>query len=147
MRCPHRLPVLGIALALLVAGCDLLPAPPPEWVTERGELPACGAEEVTADRLPNSQARECLYDAWRESRAAEMISERRSVEGDPITTIYRVLPDGTVEVFVDMTRDRYGSGTWERLACSELRPVREDDGIDESWVFVEDGCGTPEPEG
>jgi hypothetical protein len=24
--------------------------------------------------------------------------------------------------------------------------VRAEDGLDEAWVFVEEGCGTPEPE-
>lgn len=142
----HRPGALLVAIAVLAAGCDLLPPPTPDWVLNRTELPACGAEEVAADRLPNREARECLIDAWRESRPAELISERPTVEGDPVTTIYRVLPDGSVEMFVDMTRDRYGSGEWERLVCSGLRPVREGDGLDESWIFVEEGCGTAEPD-
>jgi hypothetical protein len=138
--------VLVVAIALLAAGCALLPPPTPDWVLNRTELPECGAEEVAADRPPNREARECLINAWREGDAAELVSERRTVEGDPVTTIYRVLPDGSVELFVDMTRDRYGSGEWERLVCSGLRPVREEDGLDESWIFVEDGCGTAEPD-
>lgn len=142
----RRLAALAALVAVLAAGCNLLPAPTPEWVTNRTELPSCGAEGVTADRLPDREARECLLDAWRESRAAEMISERSTIEGDPVTTIYRVLPDGGTELFIDMTRDRYGSGEWERLVCTGRRPVRAEDGIDESWVFVEEGCGTPEPD-
>jgi len=136
----------ALAITVLAAGCDLLPAGPPDWVTNREALPACGAEEVTAGRQPNREARECLLDAWREGRAAELISERPSVEGDPITTIYRVMPDGTMDMFIDATRDRFGSGEWERYVCTGLRPVRAEDGLGEEWVFVEEGCGTPEPE-
>ena len=134
-------------LAAIGTGCGILPPPTPDWVTGRTELPSCGAEEVTADRLPNRAARECVLDAWRESRAAELITERPTVEGDPVTTIVRVLPDGSVELFVDATHDRFGSGEWERLTCQGLRPVRPGDGLDDSWVFVEEGCGPVEPAG
>jgi hypothetical protein len=42
------------------------------------------------------------------------------VEGDPITSIYRILPGGSIEVFVDQRRDRYSKGGWYRLACQGL---------------------------
>ena len=45
---------------------------------------------------------------------------RPTAEGDPITTIYRVLPDGSVEVFIDSTQDKWGSGRWEHLSCRTL---------------------------
>ena len=148
MRAAAPMPLILAAVVLAAAaGCDLLPPPTPDWVTGRTELPSCGAEEVTAGRPPNTEARECLLDAWRESRGAEMVSERATVEGDPITTIYRALPDGTMEMFVDMTRDRFGSGEWARLSCAGLHPVRDEDGIDAAWVFVEDGCGDAAPGG
>jgi hypothetical protein len=142
---PIRPILLGILVAVLAAGCGLLPPPTPDWVTRRTELPDCGAEQIAQGGLPDREARACLLDAWRESRAAELVSERPSVEGDPITTIYRVHPDGSVDLFVDSTRDRFGSGEWERLTCLGLRPVRPEDGLDESWVFIEESCGPVEP--
>lgn len=127
----------AVLVAAMLIGCSAPPADPPEWVTDRRPLAPCGAEEITLDRGPNSAARECLLDAWREGRGAELISEHRTPAGDPVTRIIRVLEDGTVEIFVDLTDDRFAEGTWEQYTCESLRPVRPEDGLDESWVFVE----------
>ena len=50
-----------------------------------------------------------------------------------------------VEIFVDVTRDRFGSGLWERLRCEMLVSVDEandppDLVFPAEMVFVEDGC-------
>ena len=86
-----------------------------------------------------------MLEAFESGRSAELTSTMTSVEGDPITRIIRVLEDGTVEVFVDATRDNYGSGQWERLRCTALVPVAEVNDppnlvYPEEHVFVEDGC-------
>lgn len=135
-----------IGALLVIAGCGLLPSAPPDWVTNRRELPPCGRETLDQGGAPNVEARECLIDAWREGRAAELLTEMRTIEGDPVSRLTRVLEDGSVEVFVDSTMDRYGSGAWDRMVCTGLRPVRADDGLSEEWVFVEEGCGEPEPD-
>ena len=90
-------------------------------------------------------ARLCLLDAVRAGRGAEMISTTTTIEGDPITSIIRVHPDGVVEVLLDNTRDRFGSGEWERVECTVPRRVQgaRDDPIlvdPEELVFVQDGC-------
>lgn len=87
----------------------------------------------------------CLLTAFETGGSGELISTTTSVEGDPITRIIRVLDDGTVEMFVDATRDAYGSGEWERFRCSALVPVAEfndppDLFFPDEYVFVEDGC-------
>lgn len=143
---PRRLITVVALVATLSTGCGLLPPPTPDWVTGRIQLPSCGSEELSAARPPNREARECLMDAWRESREAELSTTMTTIEGDPVSRITRVFADGSVEVFVDATRDRFGSGEWERLICTGLRPVRAEDGLDDAWVFVEEGCGTPEPD-
>jgi hypothetical protein len=51
------------------------------------------------------------------------VSTRLTIEGDPITSIYRVLGAGRVEVFIDSTQDRWSDRTWERLDCSTLGTV------------------------
>lgn len=132
---------------LVLAACGLLPAAPPEWVVNRLPLESCGEEEVGVGGDDfNRSGRSCLLAAFERGEGAELISTMTSVEGDPITRIVRVHENGTVEVFVDATRDRFGSGDWERLRCDRLVPVaefnRQGSSVPEAFVFVEDGCET-----
>lgn len=136
---------LATMLAVLVTGCGLLPSTPPDWVVNRLPLDACGEEVAGHGEGLNVEARTCLLDAFEDGRGAELISTLTSVEGDPITRYTRVHENGTVEIFVDATRDRYGSGSWERLRCDGLVRVEAfndppDDVMPAEWVFVEDGC-------
>lgn len=67
-------------------------------------------------------ARRCLWDAYRSGSPAEYISYGTTVEGRGIAMIYRVIGPGTVEVFVDQTKD-LGPGSqppWLRLQCTRL---------------------------
>ena len=43
-----------------------------------------------------------------------------SVEGDPFVSIYRWESDGHLEMYVDATRDRLGSGQWEHGTCQRV---------------------------
>ncbi len=50
-----------------------------------------------------------------------------------------------VEIFLDATRDRFGSGRWERIRCEVLLPVAEANDphnptFPDEMVFVENGC-------
>jgi hypothetical protein len=130
---------------LLITGCGLLSSPPPDWVTNRNPLESCGTEDFGRGDGVDVAARTCLLQAYEEGRGAELITTGTSVEGDPITRYVRVHENGTVEVFVDATRDSYGSGEWERLRCDRLVGVAEfndppDLVFPASEVFVEDGC-------
>ena len=81
-------------------------------------------------------------DAFQNGDGAELISTRPTDEGDPVTRYYRVHENGTVELFVDATRDRFGSQRWSRYRCDRLVPaddVNPDLGNEER-VFVELGC-------
>ena len=132
-------------LILLTSACGLLPVPAPDWVTNREPLASCGVEEAGLGEGVDPAARQCLLEAFRDGRSAELTSTMNSVEGDPITRILRVHADGPVEIFIDATRDRFGSGRWERLACRALVPVAEVNDppntlYPDDWVFVEDGC-------
>ena len=132
------------ALCLVLAACGFLPSVPPDWVANRNPLDLCGEEDVGRDGGFDVEARRCLLDAYRAGRGAELISTMTSVEGDEIVRYVRVHENGTVEIFVDATRDRYGSGEWERLTCERLTPVDEFNGPDLSFppeqVFVEEAC-------
>ena len=102
------------SLAVL-SGCVAGPATAggesgPDAFRERAELPSCGSvilgqgEEIPAD------AAACLADAGADG--AELALTRPTVEGDPVTEYYRVLPSGGWEIYVDMTRDAFGGGWW-----------------------------------
>jgi hypothetical protein len=130
---------------MMAAGCDLLPSIPPDWVTNRLPLPACGEEVVAQGGEFDVAARTCLLQAFDAGRGAEVITTQTSVEGDPITRYIRVHDNGTIELFVDATRDAYGSGEWERLRCERLTPVADaedppDLTFPDAMVFVEVGC-------
>jgi hypothetical protein len=117
-----------IAGAVLLGGCGLLPGPSdqsfvnaPAAVRERSALPACGAETVHDARTEaNVDGRQCLWAAYQNHQAAEFITTQWTIEGDPLTWIYRVLPGGAVEVFIDSTQDAWSAKTWLHLACREL---------------------------
>ena len=137
----------AVVAAVVLAGCGLLVAP--DWVVNRHPLPSCGEEVLEQGEAGDVDARTCLLEAYEEGLPAELISTQPTIEGDPITRYIRVHENGVVEIFVDSTRDRFGSSEWERLRCEMLVPV--DDANDPpdlvfpaDMVFVEDGC-VPEP--
>jgi hypothetical protein len=135
----------ALLVAVIASGCGLLPSAPPDWVVNRNPLPSCGEETLEQGELEDVGARTCLLQAFQEGRAAELISQSVTIEGDPITRYVRVHENGVVEVFVDATRDRFGSGEWERLRCEALVPVEQvndppDLVLPARMVFVEDGC-------
>ena len=130
-----RRTVLAILVGcLLLAGCDVLDRIEPDngavrfdnapaVVRDRVALPSCGEERVRTGVDPNVAGRRCLWSAYRERRPAEFVTTQWSIEGDPITYVYRVLPGGAVEVFIDSTQDVWSARTWLHLACPGLSLV------------------------
>jgi hypothetical protein len=97
----------------------------PLEVTNRTPLPLCAAERATTQLGPWNQAgRDCFLLAYREQRPAEFTRTQLTTEGDPITSIYRIIGRGRVEVFIDSTQDRFGSEGWQRLNCLTLAIVQ-----------------------
>jgi hypothetical protein len=116
--------VAAVPLVVLLAAIwvvQLSPVTVPTVVRDRPALPSCGEETGTQAGSLNPEARQCFWDAYLAKRPAELISTRPTVEGDPVTSIYRILAAGSVEVFVDYRRDRFSKGGWSRLLCSGLR--------------------------
>lgn len=118
-------------LGLVLAGCGLVaPAQSPAtWsspgapaaVASRTVLPSCGVEDAIRQDGPwNELARACFWDAYQKQRPAEFATTRLTIEGDPITWIYRILGPGHAEVFFDQTQDHWSAGGWLRLDCSAL---------------------------
>ena len=125
-RARRRWVVLGvIAVAFLVIAFrrDLLALlPPPAVVADRSVLPSCGVEVATSQDGPwNSDARDCFWSAYLDGQPAEFISTRPTVEGARITTIYRIVSRGTIEVIVDARRNQFASRDWTILDCPFLR--------------------------
>lgn len=92
-------------------------------VERRAPLPSCGHESVTREGGYDVGARRCFWEAYRAGRPAEFVSTSVSVEGDPVTTIYRSVAPGRVEIYVDARRDRFGSGRWEKYTGTGLRLI------------------------
>lgn len=69
---------------------------------------------------------DCFWQALAAGRPAELSVTRTGIEGDPVTTLYRALPNRAgVEVLIDATRDRFGSGRWSRTVCAAGPPTRD----------------------
>jgi|SRR5450759_4324621 hypothetical protein len=134
-----RVGVLLVAALAVVAACGQAPATAapsaspaataaaqvPEAVRSRSSLPSCGAENATSQNGPwNETARACFWAAYQKGQLAEFTSTRLTTEGDPITTIYRVLGPGRVEIFEDTTQDKFGVPGWTRLDCATLAALQ-----------------------
>ena len=134
-----RVGVLLVAALAVVAACGQAPATAapsaspaataaakvPEAVRSRPSLPSCGAENATSQNGPwNETARACFWAAYQKGQPVEFTSTRLTTEGDPITTIYRVLGPGRVEIFEDTTQDRFGVPGWTRLDCATLAALQ-----------------------
>jgi hypothetical protein len=123
-----------VATAAVLAACGSLAAPTPDWVVNRNPLAACGVEELGADLQYDEGPRTCLMNAYLDGRGAELITHQITDEGDPVTGWVRVHENGVVELFIDATLDRAGSGSWERWRCDALSHEER------PRVFVPDEC-------
>ena len=120
-----------IALALLLAcsacGQSAQSQEPPASFENRSRLASCGDIEFTAagEVIPTS-AVECMNEARSAGTGAELVVRRWTVEGDPITEYYRVVPpDPGIEIFADNTRDRFGQRGWVHQRCPRAVSVAE----------------------
>lgn len=62
-------------------------------------------------------ARKCFVASAESGRAASFVDYATSDEGDPVVSVYRLAPNG-LRIYVDATRDAFGSGRWELQECS-----------------------------
>jgi nucleotide-binding universal stress UspA family protein len=84
-------------------------------------MPSCGEETLNRGLTENGPGWDCLMAAAERGHDAELIRHLTTSEGDPVRQIIRVHADGQIELIVDATRDRFGSGRWERLSCGLTR--------------------------
>ena len=113
--------VLGIGIgliALVLPACSYTPSALEAW----REKSSCGRYENLNEPVSADQTRmdRCLLDAVAAGRPAQLTRTYATIEGDPITEYYRVLGPGRVEVFIDSTRDSFGSREWTHMLCEEV---------------------------
>lgn len=112
---PVARPLVAGAVLISLAGCGYKA---PDAFTSRVPLPSCGTYDIGHDDTPDAAAT-CFADAVGGSEGAEYAVTRATDEGDPIVTYYRTLPgDSTVDVFIDSTRDDFGTKGWTRQTCT-----------------------------
>jgi streptogramin lyase len=92
----------------------------PDWFVNRDPLPFCGEALLhVRDGRPvaqNTDARRCLYDAYRSSGEAEYVEVVETTDG-PYLTVVRVRA-GSIEEYVDNTPR--GSLAWHRSECRRM---------------------------
>ncbi|MEA2827912.1 MAG: hypothetical protein QOG43_2351 [Actinomycetota bacterium] len=113
-----------VALAFLVAaGCgggggDLLS----DSAGSRRRMPSCGSYTATESPLPaqDEAVRQCFLNAAGDGTQMEVTVTVESMEGDPITTIYRVLGPDDLELFVDASADKFSPVKTYHQRCTSV---------------------------
>jgi hypothetical protein len=98
----------------------------PAVVRERVPLPFCGGEQLDHGNGANVAGRQCFWSAYLSRQPAEFASTETTAERNSVLSIYRVLPNGQVEIFVDQTRAIFQTRVWLRLTCPRLAINRRD---------------------
>ncbi|MGY1726765.1 hypothetical protein ACI79J_07315 [Geodermatophilus sp. SYSU D01062] len=111
----------ALLVALACAGCTPSAGTPqagtPQAFTGRAALPSCPVQDLGQGERVAADALACLA-AGGTAGGAELEVTRPTTEGDPVTGWYRARPGVPgLEVFVDGSRDRFGTGDWLRLDC------------------------------
>lgn len=125
--------MLLVALALGLVACDLIP-------TAVDTFPEpCPDENYGQGDGYDRAARDCLWKAFSEGKAASFKTTRITPQRDPIVTRVIVRPGGKVEVFYDNSLDTFinTKGKYE-LTCTTFQ--RSVDPGTERVRFLADNC-------
>ena len=111
--------------AVLLAGASalvLLDASSASSRATPASYPSCGTYWNRNTPVTEKQRRvnACIVSAARNGRRARAVAVLTTVEGDPIASYVFVRGRADVLVVMDSTRDRFGSGAWERSRCRKL---------------------------
>lgn len=69
----------------------------------------------------NTNARECLWQAFNKRNAAEFISTAYTDEGDPITQTVKILASGSIRVIRDASKDKFGEQEIVTYSCQSIQ--------------------------
>jgi hypothetical protein len=118
--------------------------PVPSEFTNRTELPSCGHEVVERTfegDFHDAEATACFLAAYEAGEPAEFISESLTPETGRITTVFRVLGPGQIEIFRDSTQDPLSTPEWTRTMCDSIREIDQDpNGVP---ILIGDECDEP----
>ena len=116
-------------LVLLDASSASLQATPASY-------PSCGSywNRNTPATPRQRRVNACIVDASRAGRHARAVAVLTTIEGDPIPTYVFVRGRGDGLVVTDSTRDRFGSGGWQRARCHGI-------GV-QTGTLAPGGCGS-----
>ena len=124
---------LMLTAALLLGACDMLP------LGDTSFAEPCPDESFGRGDGYDAAARECLWSAFTQGRAASLRSTRITPQGDPVVYRVTVRPGGRVEVFYDTSLDTYTSTRGKfTLTCSQF--TRSTDPASGRIRFLADGC-------
>lgn len=111
----------GVLLLVGCVGCGPAASDPiKERWESRAPLPSCGSLRLQQGELAEVEGKEefaCLQRALDSGRAAELAVTYPTTEGDPVTSFYRVLSDGSTEVYIDSTQDAFSDREWSFASC------------------------------
>ncbi|GAA1987562.1 hypothetical protein [Microbacterium pumilum] len=93
--------------------------------------PSCGEYTLGQGESIPDEAVDCMAAAGEAGATLTVTSP--TTEGDPILTVYTAMPDGSVEVYADMTEDRFGGGISVQI-CPEAVSVLDLGGCEEEPV-------------
>ncbi|MCR2811068.1 hypothetical protein [Microbacterium sp. zg.B185] len=116
---PHEgstMPADTVVEELRVDVDDLFDPGPPAF-RQRDPLPSCGTVELTQGEQTPADAIACVDGAG--AAGAELVVTAPTVEGDPVTTYFRALPGGGIEMFVDLSEDMFAGerSSWLHVSC------------------------------
>jgi len=111
--------------AVLIAGASFLVLLDASSATSKvtpASYPSCGTywNRNTPVTAKQRRVNACIVDAAHAGRRARAVAVLTTVEGDPIPTYVFVLGRKDVLVVTDSTRDRFGSGGWQRSRCRAI---------------------------
>jgi hypothetical protein len=123
----QRLVGAACVCLVLLSGCSGSDPVQERWAS-RDPLPSCGSLQLQqgADlEVSGTKELGCLRRALGAGRGAELTVRYPTTEGDPITDYYRVVADGTTEVYTDSTQDANSDERWSFADCDQPGSVLE----------------------
>ncbi len=108
--------------ALVELGIDAAGAP--EGALDLAGGTFCGYEEfqLVATTTVDTAGRGCFRTAWADEETAIFIQQLTTNEGDPVAYVWRTLGGGS-RLYIDATRDNFGSGKWSEQGCPAISMV------------------------
>lgn len=101
------------------------PGATPQAFLDREPLASCGEFTIEQGEQYPDDAMDCVEDAIG-AGGAELVLTAPTVEGDPVTTWYRALPTGGVEMWSDVRQDKFageGAAWYYTLCPSAVSPL------------------------